>query len=109
MCVTSNEQLRFEMTQSGENAPLDEQGFRRVAAMRNPSTMLKFLKRTIEIRLNATTAQESGQLKLMSERCFRDGVPLLTYEELKRKLGQADWIKRGKQYQVGSLVMVDGR
>jgi len=109
MVVNSNELLRLEMTCSGENAPLTEAGFKLVAKIGNVSTMMKFLRRTIEVRLSATIFQESGQLKLLSERCFRDGKPRISYEELKKMLRGASWIKKRKALTVGSLVMVKER
>lgn len=109
MLVNLSKTFRFEMTCSGENAEFTEEGFRHVAAMMEVDQMRTFLARTIEIKLGASLSKERGQLQLLAERCFVDGMARVTYEELLCQLRSAPWLNFEKKIGAGSLVVVQGR
>lgn len=81
MVLNSFPSVREHMTQSGANAPLNEVGFQMVARMASSDQMEKFIERVVEVYLS-TSKKEPKALKVLSSRCFREGVPLCTFDEL---------------------------
>eukprot|EP00427_Karlodinium_veneficum_P030731 CAMPEP_0169191804 /NCGR_PEP_ID=MMETSP1016-20121227/5268_1 /TAXON_ID=342587 /ORGANISM="Karlodinium micrum, Strain CCMP2283" /LENGTH=356 /DNA_ID=CAMNT_0009268085 /DNA_START=88 /DNA_END=1155 /DNA_ORIENTATION=+ len=105
----SFEKLRLEMACSGHNAPLTDEGFRLVAALRSTEQMAIFLMRTIEGKTGCDITDKE-KLKLVASRCFRDGVPLDNFEELVHRMQhlahKPKWMKGGKTFTPGALVLV---
>jgi hypothetical protein len=97
------------MACSGHNAPLTDTGFRLVAKFGDTEEMTTFLRRTIEGKVGAGVV-DKDKLKLVAGRCFRDYVPLESYEDLLHRLQQAHhrpkWMKGSKSFTKGAKVLV---
>lgn len=103
--------VRIATTTAGSNAPLTQEGFMRVARLEDLGQMRTFLERLVT-ELGGTPAGTAGSEKmgLLTVRCVRDGVPLLSFAQLRVNLGRAAWISfAAVAFKAGDLVYVDDR
>jgi hypothetical protein len=113
LVLNSFEGQRREMTTSGLNAPLNNEGFRAVANWRSVLQMEAFLVRVVVAR--------GGQIELERELrdfvtlAFRRGIPSATLEDVVGLLKTMDWVTfQGKdkddiKIREGSLVRIHER
>lgn len=107
MTVNSFESQRYAMTWSGRNAPLNEDGFNVVAAMRSTNNMVKYLHRVVNQSLWCT-CEDHNALRFFASKCFREGVPLKNLETVMKSLEELPFIKKVDPLAPGSRVLVDG-
>lgn len=103
------ENVRGEMVVGGLNAPFSEEGFRQVASWKNSRHMKHFLRRVVQYDLKGKIIHEQ-EFGTVAACCFRDGVPKVTFSELRELLKQAQFtdVKSG-DLKDGTLIIVDGQ
>lgn len=101
--------LRKDMTVGGRNAPFSQSGFEQVAKWRDSLEMRYFLQRVVETDLQGLITDQR-MFESVAARCFSNGIPKVSYDELRRILKQEKFIRctNGGELEAGDLVMVNG-
>jgi len=93
--------IRTKMITNGSNAPLDDEGFMQVCAMKSTSEVQSFLQRVIRFKLFEAVpkVKDRSKLQILASRCFRQGKPLkgLTFDRLREHLRKVDWIEKSAE------------
>eukprot|EP00930_Biecheleria_cincta_P051237 TRINITY_DN36395_c0_g1_i1.p1 TRINITY_DN36395_c0_g1~~TRINITY_DN36395_c0_g1_i1.p1 ORF type:complete len:716 (+),score=132.97 TRINITY_DN36395_c0_g1_i1:75-2222(+) len=111
LVVNSFQSVRMFMTRGGYNSEFTDDGFACTAAWRSPDEMFKFVSRLVQDEMKALF--DEHKLRVFAARCFRDGVPLVTIEELRLALTSSKIISKPEAgnhaLAKGDLVWVDGQ
>jgi len=108
LLICSCDWLRQEMCIGGHLAALDQHGFEQVAAWQDAKNMVGFVHRIIEHDLNGEVLDEH-KLASFASRCFRDGVPLISFAKLREILKNQKWVTFEEvNYKEGDPVLIDG-
>lgn len=88
LVINSFESVRMFMTRGGRNSPFTDDGLTWTAAWRSPDEMFMFVLRLVQddMKMIVQDGEHQHKLRLFAARCFRDGVPLVTIEELRAAL-----------------------
>eukprot|EP00411_Alexandrium_monilatum_P034056 CAMPEP_0175360848 /NCGR_PEP_ID=MMETSP0095-20121207/16249_1 /TAXON_ID=311494 /ORGANISM="Alexandrium monilatum, Strain CCMP3105" /LENGTH=607 /DNA_ID=CAMNT_0016658669 /DNA_START=36 /DNA_END=1859 /DNA_ORIENTATION=- len=106
LVLFSSKRIRAAMTLGGANAPLSQEGFERVALWRSKASMVRFVRRVVEQDLQGTVTDEP-QLATCAATVFSNGVPRISYQQLREGLRDAKWTSSTKDgLAPGSLVVV---
>lgn len=106
LVLLSSEQVRRATTLGGQNAPLSQEGFEKVAKWRNKASMIRFVRRIVEQDLQGKVVDDT-KLAACAANVFSQGKPKLTFQQLRDGLRTATWVTSAKdELAPGSLVVV---
>jgi len=79
--ILSSRKRRTRMVASPERAPLNDEGFALVAMLRSTQKMIVWVERVI-VQVLRGVIDNHNDLELFSSSIFRDGAPLLSFDQL---------------------------
>lgn len=107
MALFSCSNIRSDMTTGGKNAPLNQEGFDRVALWGQTHQMRDFVQKVADSI--GAKVRSDAECRNFAAHCFRDKRPSLSYADLERLIQKASWTSVGEVSGIsrGSLVLVD--